>query len=592
MNVYLFSAADVLIMVLNMCLAHFETSIHCNKLCADGYDVSNLLSEDPNVRRRGFKLEYFLRPPVHVTLSFQLQIELYRLDLELWPWAMDSGSRRIEVSTNSVKDNHNLQLVSRCDLKDELQVCLVHPTFKPRAPFCEALPQTPAHAREFWKRGSLGSIAQLQISIVYSGAAASVGFKSISVWGLPSRSCSASEVELIHRAQLNARKSNSEYCISAELDPLTSRIQGDLDTKYGSKRKYESSFPSTSSAPEGLPWKHSRTDPNPQSLSSTGSDPNETPEEFLDPLTQELMVLPMILPSGMIIDQSTLEEYEKREATWGRVPNDPFTGVPFSQSSKPLPNPLLKSRIDRLVLRMGCTGVGSRTSAPNKPQPSRLVLEPKTDKIPEDLKVPFRIQSDQGPKPESNAHHSSSRADTEQFPSRNNQQTCWNRKMDPNSSRSSFEMLKKLKQEQSRFQCESTSKTGDKRNNESGLTSPGLSLPREANSIQTESICHERRLAESLDAALDAALNGLPVFTSPNKTENSSKGGLSCVFCSCSLSVFSSGVPSYSLPCDCKHVVCGECVRQRRTPESGRTKLQCPSCGSPASSKDITRVHH
>ena len=36
------------------------------QLCADGYDVTNLVSADPAVRRRGFKLEYFLRPPVQV----------------------------------------------------------------------------------------------------------------------------------------------------------------------------------------------------------------------------------------------------------------------------------------------------------------------------------------------------------------------------------------------------------------------------------------------------------------------------------------------------------------------------------------------
>lgn len=38
------------------------------QLCADGYDVTNLVSAEPAVRRRGFKLEYFLRPPVQVGL--------------------------------------------------------------------------------------------------------------------------------------------------------------------------------------------------------------------------------------------------------------------------------------------------------------------------------------------------------------------------------------------------------------------------------------------------------------------------------------------------------------------------------------------
>lgn len=40
------------------------------QLCADGYEVTNLVSADPALRRRGFKLEYFLRPPVQVRLCF------------------------------------------------------------------------------------------------------------------------------------------------------------------------------------------------------------------------------------------------------------------------------------------------------------------------------------------------------------------------------------------------------------------------------------------------------------------------------------------------------------------------------------------
>lgn len=40
------------------------------QLCADGYDVTNLVSADPALRRQGFKLEYFLRPPVQVRLSY------------------------------------------------------------------------------------------------------------------------------------------------------------------------------------------------------------------------------------------------------------------------------------------------------------------------------------------------------------------------------------------------------------------------------------------------------------------------------------------------------------------------------------------
>ncbi|RXG71445.1 RING finger protein 37 [Armadillidium vulgare] len=74
------------------------------------------------------------------------------------------------------------------------------------------------------------------------------------------------------------------------------------------------------------------------------------PEEFLDILTCEVMRLPILLPSGNSIDSSSLEKFLAIEATWGRSPSDPFTGIPFKENHKPEPNILLKARIDRFLL--------------------------------------------------------------------------------------------------------------------------------------------------------------------------------------------------------------------------------------------------
>lgn len=57
---------------------HFSNFYNLNlQLCADGYDVTNLVSADPGLRRRGFKLEYFLRPPVQVRLGFERSFLAY-----------------------------------------------------------------------------------------------------------------------------------------------------------------------------------------------------------------------------------------------------------------------------------------------------------------------------------------------------------------------------------------------------------------------------------------------------------------------------------------------------------------------------------
>ncbi|XP_073674700.1 RING finger protein 37 isoform X2 [Garra rufa] len=496
-------------MVLNLCLPHFQTSIQCNKLCADGYDVSNLLSADPTARRKGFKLEYFLRPPVHVTLSFQVKMELCRLDIELWPWGMDQGRtfRKLEILTSSERDGDQFELVSRCGLQEELQVCFLHQGFKPRAPFANPPPQVASGVKtqELWKRGSLESIAQLRVSIPYSGAASALGIKSLAVWALPSRRCPASELEIIREAHLNnlKRTNHPAIVVPPKLDPVL---------------------------PE-----------------------DAIPEEFLDPLTQELMVFPMILPSGMVIDNSTLEEYQKREATWGRLPNDPFTGVPFTQESKPIPNPLLKSRIDRLALQTGCTGVRNKNNLLTKPQPSRLTVEAKSV--------------------------------TDSSRNRDILQT------------QSFASVSDTKTESDAWKIEQTQSRSTKRKYECSFPStsadPDRSPLRKAQEAPLESDSHERRLADSLDQALNAALHGLPVFTSSSKTTScvdASAGQHTCAFCSCSLTVYSSSVPSYSLPCS--HLMCGACLRQKQPSDSQKLKIKCPVCGTTASSKDVTRVHH
>ena len=56
----------------------------------------------------------------------------------------------------------------------------------------------------------------------------------------------------------------------------------------------------------------------------------------LDDITHLPMITPIVLPSGYIIDKSTLDKYNFEEDKWGRAPNDPFTKKPFTKSLKPI----------------------------------------------------------------------------------------------------------------------------------------------------------------------------------------------------------------------------------------------------------------
>lgn len=62
------------------------------------------------------------------------------------------------------------------------------------------------------------------------------------------------------------------------------------------------------------------------------------------------MIQPVVLPSGKVIDQSTLEKHEQNEAIWGRSSSDPFTGIPFSDVRRPLAATALKVQIDKFLL--------------------------------------------------------------------------------------------------------------------------------------------------------------------------------------------------------------------------------------------------
>jgi len=75
----------------------------------------------------------------------------------------------------------------------------------------------------------------------------------------------------------------------------------------------------------------------------------QIPEEFLDEITQEIMQIPMILPSGKIVDRSTVDKCNTSQAVYGGLPRDPFSGRVYTSSLKPVFNASLKSRIDEFV---------------------------------------------------------------------------------------------------------------------------------------------------------------------------------------------------------------------------------------------------
>ncbi|XP_008046174.1 RING finger protein 37 isoform X2 [Carlito syrichta] len=337
-------------MVINLCLPQFRPRIHCNKISADGYEVENLVSEDLTKRNRGFRTEYFIKPPVCVTVAFPFNVEICRINIDLTAGGgqnvtgleMYTSSSRVSWSTPecqtpglaepSVLDKEAFTLVGKVLLKNQSQVVFSHRGFKARPPFgpTEAtLPSPAVVTQELWNKGalSLSHVAHVRICITHVTGSGIPCIKRLEVWGQPAKTCSQ---EVIDSVLLVASESLPQ---DLALQALALPMESDCDPGDQSEGQQ---------APSGL-----------QELAEVIRD---VPEEFLDPITLEIMPCPMLLPSGKVIDQSTLEKCNRSEAAWGRVPSDPFTGVAFTPHSQPLPHPSLKARIDHFLLQHSIPG--------------------------------------------------------------------------------------------------------------------------------------------------------------------------------------------------------------------------------------------
>lgn len=93
-----------------------------------------------------------------------------------------------------------------------------------------------------------------------------------------------------------------------------------------------------------------RTTENQPSLDTTGLN-FQIPEDFMDSITNDLMVMPYVLPSGNIIDETSIEKHNRHEAAYGRLPSDPFTGLVYTPNHHPKFNDSLKQRLDDFKLR-------------------------------------------------------------------------------------------------------------------------------------------------------------------------------------------------------------------------------------------------
>ncbi|XP_061065030.1 RING finger protein 37 isoform X5 [Eubalaena glacialis] len=291
----------------------------------------------------------------------------------------------------------------------------------------------------------------------------------------------------------------------------------------------------------------------PSSLLELAEVIQDVPEEFLDPITLEIMPYPMLLPSGKVIDQSTLEKCNRSEATWGRVPSDPFTGVAFTPHSQPLPHPSLKARIDHFLLQHsipGCHLLGRAQTA--------LAVTPSSIALPSQKR-----KMEQGEHaPDSSLGLNAS---------------CFSTTSLLVSPTTSEHTAKKMKAASELMDC------------------------------STGPVSHEQKLSQSLEIALTSTLGSMPSFTARLtrgqlqhlSTRGSSASwrpgssseqpgsilGPECTSCKRVFTPYFKKEPIYQLPCG--HLLCRPCLgeKQRSLP------MTCIACQQPFANQDVLRVH-
>jgi Family of unknown function (DUF5918)/U-box domain len=282
----------------------------------DYYTLENLIAADLSKRNLGFMAFSVSKPPLEITIKFKWKIDLKLIKVsralslidifahehcvQVYAELLSLKSTKFQVLIKCLDFEGNEILRKIGDLAladDQIGFCLkaggVNHPVEDNLRVEEIYP---------YARKSIHGVDFLKIVIQDTKMRRAPVLKKIEVWGFPSKKNQKGEVQSIFRLLEPTRVALEETPISGE---------------------------------------------------KPDQDPVEfiIPEEFLDAITNELLAMPFILPSGNIIDESSIERHNRHEENYGRLPSDPFTGLIYSSDSQPKFNESLKVRLDQFKLR-------------------------------------------------------------------------------------------------------------------------------------------------------------------------------------------------------------------------------------------------
>lgn len=376
-------------MIVNFLHPLFKSRVDCDVVSSDGYSIGNLLSLDFRESSRGFLAAHFIKPPA--LLLFQLPFPIHVESMIIKPKVgsqissgiailvagiatksdpsrkghssnnesaqiskkkrtkkvllLDSNkvgisqdgsavccqnrlekeasipfpnhSYELDITPSSVKGEHS-QFFSQVAWLNDREGKTVHiqnKLFHERSPVQEfnSVGRSDFQEGEFQRPYLLQNVTHVALKIVRLNGSNVPAIGKVEIWGQPSGLCKPGVLE---------------YALG-----IQEKIQASVVVKATAIRN--------------------RTTDNSKNHTLLSYNSSSLPEDFIDPITCEIMTVPLLLPSGHNIDTTTLEKHITGERSWGRSPSDPFTGKVFSDTSKPVPNSALKVRIDKFLLTSG-----------------------------------------------------------------------------------------------------------------------------------------------------------------------------------------------------------------------------------------------
>jgi U-box domain-containing protein 5 len=560
-------------MAWDFCSPHLRPRIYCDKVSVDDHEITNLISEDYFVKSKGFLAERFIKPPVQITVALPCNINIHKIVID--PIVSSQKSCGFEIMTRSdpLKDswivNDEIPMeksphtegmfvsVGRCtrDYSGRAVFIFTNQSYRSKSSLSQNTSQdidfsglnvVRSEIRHF-RNISLGCVSHVMIRVTRTQGGCIPCVKSIAVFGQPSHTVPKvilDRIWYLHSQFCKGPKTKID--VTPKTLPLVSHVSEE-DIKISSAAEHE----------------------------------DEIPNEFIDPITCDIMTIPLLLPSGHSIDKYTLERHISEESKWGRTPNDPFTGVAFHGMSKPIPNSSLKVRIDQFLVKSGmkfknvARTVGQSGDLLNRGVSFSSVyntsprFEQSSDSDCEIIEMPTKVDS----------------AGVD----------CKPISQEQSKTHSLENAIRKRK-------ASDCSMPGDKKRRINAPAAKSVSLGGPdpvvgachklpfAIANRTKDFTHtthEKNLSHSLDSAVSLTLGNLPSFRKSaalSKTSNATQSSTMCVMCN--LDLKSSKMAAYLLPCS--HKLCRDCLLSE-------TKLSneviCNCCLSTWSSKDIRKTY-